>query len=99
MYWINNIRCKVDGSCVYVIDKRVCTAIIANFTPNNQIDKNTTTFCQKHSGFTFAGCWDGNTPKLLVWLITLREREREVTLAVYYTSPQSPIITFSYSLA
>ena len=60
MYWLNNIRCKVDGSCVYVIDKgiilQVCTAIIANYTPNNQIDKNTTTFCQKHSGFTFAGC-------------------------------------------
>ena len=50
--------------------------IIANYTPNNQIDKNTTTFCQKQSGFTFASCRDGSIQKLPVWLITLRERER-----------------------
>ena len=34
---------------------------------------------------------------LCQWLLV--EREREGTMAVYYTSPQSYIKTFSYSLA
>ena len=41
---------------------------IAKNTAKNEIDKNTPTFCQKHSGYIFASGKSGSTPASWVHL-------------------------------